>query len=166
MQTPYRKPGKFSHIKPDPEITQAKFDELASKLDRLKNKTRFKAMEEVRIQAENGDFSENASYQIAKGRLRSINQRILDLENQLKVAVIIKTVKNPSTVAIGTTITISHNNKTKTYQILGSSETDPSRGVISYKSPLGQALMSHRVGDTVELLVNNQVKIYKILVIE
>jgi hypothetical protein len=102
MQTPYRKPGKFSHIKPDPEITQAKFDELASKLDRLKNKTRFKAMEEVRIQAENGDFSENASYQIAKGRLRSINQRILDLENQLKVAVIIKTVKNPSTVAIGT----------------------------------------------------------------
>jgi transcription elongation factor GreA len=156
MQTPYRKPSKFSYIKPDPQLTQAKFDELKNKLDRLQNKTRFKAMEEVRLHAENGDFSENASYQIAKGRLRNINQRILDLENQLKVAVIIKPNQNQDSVQIGSKVTVSYSGKERTYEILGSSETDPVRGIISYTSPLGAALMKHRVGDQVTVALTNR----------
>lgn len=166
MQTPYRKPSKFSYIKPDPQLTQAKFDELKNKLDRLKTKTRFKAMAEVRLHAENGDFSENASYQIAKGRLRSINQRILDLENQLKIAVIIKPSKNNNSVQIGSKVTVSYADKQRTYEILGSSETDPVRGIISYSSPLGQALMKHRVGDEVRINLASKEVIYKILKIE
>lgn len=166
MQTPYRKPSKFSYIKPDPQITEAKFNELKTKLDKLKNKTRFKAMEEVRIHAENGDFSENAAYQIAKGRLRGINQKILDLENHLKVAIIIKPNKNKDTVQLGSRVTVTYDNKQRTYEILGSAETDPVRGIISHNSPIGAALLRHHVGDEVKINLASKDVTYKILKIE
>ena len=166
MQTPYRKPSKFSYINPDPQITEAKFNELKTKRDKLKNKTRFKAMEEVRIHAENGDFSENAAYQIAKGRLRGINQKILDLENHLKVAIIIKPNKNKDTVSLGSRVTVTYDNKQRTYEILGSAETDPVRGIISHNSPIGAALMRRRVGDEVRINLASKEVVYKILKIE
>ena len=166
MQTPYRKPSKFSYIKPDPQITEAKFNELKRKLDKLQNHTRFKVMEEVRINAENGDFSENAAYQIAKGKLRGINQKILDLTNHLKIATIIKPNKDSDAVEIGHRVTISYDGKERTYEILGSSETDPIRGIISHNSPIGSALLGHKVGDTVKVKLANKTAEYKILKIE
>lgn len=166
MQTPYRKPSKFSYIKPDPQITEAKFNELKRKLDKLQNHTRFKVMEEVRINAENGDFSENAAYQIAKGKLRGINQKILDLANHLKIATIIKPNKNSNLVEIGHQVTVSYDDKERTYEILGSSETDPVRGIISHNSPIGSALLGHKVGDTVKVKLANKTVEYKILKIE
>lgn len=166
MQTPYRKPSKFSYIKPDPQITEAKFNELKRKLDKLQNHTRFKVMEEVRINAENGDFSENAAYQIAKGKLRGINQKILDLTNHLKIATIIKPNKDNDAVAIGHHVTISYEGKTRTYEILGSSETDPVRGIISHNSPIGSALLGHKVGDIVRVKLANKTVAYKIINIE
>jgi len=166
MQTPYRKPSKFSYIKPDPMITEAKFNELTKKLERLKNFTRFKAMEEVRIHAENGDFSENAAYQIAKGKLRGINQKILDLQNHLKVAQIIKPGKNSDTVRIGHKVTVSYDGKQRTYEILGSSEADPVRGIISHSSPIGSALLNRHVGETVKIPLASREVVYKILKIE
>ena len=166
MQTPYRKPSKFSYIKPDPQITEAKFNELKKKLDKLQNHTRFKVMEEVRINAENGDFSENAAYQIAKGKLRGINQKILDLTNHLKIATIIKPNKNIDAVAIGHHVTISYEGKERSYEILGSSETDPVRGIISHNSPIGSALLGHKVGNTVKVKLANKIVEYRILKIE
>jgi len=166
MQTPYRKPSKFSYIKPDPQITEAKFNELKRKLDKLQNHTRFKVMEEVRINAENGDFSENAAYQIAKGKLRGINQKILDLANHLKIATIIKPNKDSDSVEIGHQVTVSYDGKERTYEILGSSETDPVRGIISHNSPIGSALLGHKVGDTVKVKLANKTVEYRILKIK
>ncbi|MEK9132853.1 MAG: GreA/GreB family elongation factor [Patescibacteria group bacterium] len=166
MRVPYRKPGKYSQIKSDPILTEGKFTELKNKLNRLKNLSQPRAIEEVKRLAELGDFSENVEYQIAKGRLRGINDSILKIENQLKHAVIITPQKQIETVQIGHKVTVQSDNKARTYQILGSSETNPHKGIISYNSPIGAALIGRKVGDVVKTKVDHNEVAYKIIRIE
>ena len=163
MQTPYRKYDKIPRQKSDPHITEAKFLELKKKLDKLKNDQRPREAEEVKRLAAMGDFSENVGYQIAKGRLRGINQRILDIENLLKSAEIIYQDKDSKSAQIGNFVTLERNGKEKIYQILGSEETDPGAGVISRNSPLGSALIGKAVGDLIEINLNDKIISYKII---
>jgi transcription elongation factor GreA len=166
MQIPIRKPGKYTHLKPDPNLTQEKFAELKSKLERLlSNRPRLAA--EVKRLAEMGDLSDNAAYSIAKGRLRGLNQRIIELEEHLKRAIIIKPPQDTGTIRLGHRVTIETGGKERTYQILGSSETDPEHGAISNSSPLGSALMGKRVGDIVRIRPTPAKEIsYRIIKIE
>jgi len=83
MRVPIRKPDKYLPVRPDPKMTRAKFDKLEADLERMK-KIRPHLAAEVKRLAAMGDFSENAAYQIAKGSLRGLNQRMLDVENQLR----------------------------------------------------------------------------------
>ncbi|HCC49708.1 MAG: hypothetical protein A2445_01550 [Candidatus Jacksonbacteria bacterium RIFOXYC2_FULL_44_29] len=151
MRTPNRKPGKFAFIKLDPHLTPAKFNELKVHLDHLKKVTLPRAVQEAKSLAEMGDFSENFGYSIAKGNLRRINARILALEEQLNHAVIIKPNKQ-KIVGLGSKITVSINGERQTFQILGSSETNPDQGIISHNSPLGSALMGRSEGESVKIL--------------
>lgn len=162
MQVPIRKAGKYTYLKTDPCITQEKFDELTKKLNRLININRPREAEEVKRLALMGDFSENAGYQLAKGRLRGINQRILDIENLLKNAEIIRHNKDNDLVQIGNLVTLVRDGKEKNYQILGSEETNPTAGIISHNSPLGSALIGKRVGEEIEVNLNDRVVKYKI----
>lgn len=148
MRVPIRKPDKYTHLKPDPRLTVAKFAALEAKLRELK-KVRPRAADEVKNLSEGGDFSENAGYAMAKGRLRGINQSILELEDQLKHAEIIAPPTDVSTIQLGHRVTIEISGQQQTYRILGSSETNPSQGIISRHSPIGSALIGHRVGDRV-----------------
>lgn len=169
MQIPKRKPGKYTNERPDPNLTEAEFNKLKNKLAELKLNMPA-ASDEVRRLAEMGDFSENAAYQMAKGRLRGINQKILELEDQLKYAVIIKPTKGAKTVQLGHKVTIEATSrhsllntkgwrdvptavgtKEKTYLILGSEETDPLKGIISHNSPIGAALMGRKLGETIKI---------------
>lgn len=149
MQTPKRKPGKYAGLKPDPNITEEKYNELRAKLARLK-KIHPTAAAEVKRLAEMGDFSENAAYQIAKGRLRGINQRMIDIEDHLKRAAIIKP-QSTKTIGLGNKVTVEVNGKQKIYLILGSSETDPTKGIISHNSPLGSALIGRQIGNKIKI---------------
>lgn len=166
MQIPYRKPGKFSLIKQDPILTPDKLTELKNKLHKLKEYSRPAAAAEVSRLAELGDFSENAEYQLAKGRLRGINNSILKLEHQINQAVVVEPSADTDTVQIGHTVTIESGEKQKTYQILGSSETDPQRGIISHLSPIGSALLGHHVDDTIKIALAEKEAVYRILKIE
>ncbi len=163
MRISYRKPGKYSVLSPDPLLTKEKFDELTRKLNALKHTTQPRAAEEVRRLGEMGDFSENAEYQIAKGRLRGINNRILMLEHQLSHADIIKSEKQIDTVSIGHIVTLACGDTIQIYQILGSSETNPQKGIISHTSPIGIALIGRKVGDTVTVSLPKKKIIYTIL---
>lgn len=149
MQLPYRKPTKFSVMQLDPIMSQEKFDELSRKLAKLKA-DRPKAAADVSRLAELGDFSENVEYQLAKGRLRKINENILIIETHLNQADIIK--KNTTgRVAVGSIVTVEIGGQEKTYEILGSSETNPAKGIISHTSPIGAALIGHTVDEAVEI---------------
>lgn len=164
MQVPYRKPGKFSNIPLDPIITKHKYNELKDKLEKLKYTTRPHAAKEVARLAELGDFSENAEYQLAKGKLRSINNIINKLETHLNIAVIVPDPDEENdTVQIGSFVTVESSGVQKKYQILGSSETNPVTGVISYSSPVGSALIGHHTGDEVKIKIGLKEIIYKII---
>lgn len=145
MRIPTRKPGKYTDQTRDPHMTQAKFDELKSQLARML-KARPAQTVEVKHLAEMGDFSENAAYQIAKGRLRGLNQRIMEIEDHLKYAKII-TPEKGGIIQLGSTVTIEQAGKQQTFTILGPTETNPAKGIISHKSPLGAVLIGKCVGD-------------------
>ena len=163
MRVPIRKSEKYTYLKTDPCITQAKFDELTKKLDRLIKVNRPRESAEVQRLAMMGDFSENVGYQVAKGRLRGINQRILDITDLLKKAEIIRPDKNDNSVQIGNWVTLEQSGREKTYQILGSEETNPTAGIISHNSPLGAALLGKRVGDAFEIKLADRLVTYKII---
>lgn len=165
MRIPYRKPGKFSQVQADLLMTEAKFAKLQNQLAHLK-KIQPTAAREVSRLAEMGDFSENAEYQLAKGRLRGILQNILRLEKQLDHAVLIAPEKTTGIVALGHHVTIENTKEKRTYQILGSAETAPAQGIISHLSPIGVALMGKKVGEKIKIkLVNTDVE-YTIIQIE
>ncbi len=165
MRTLDRKPTKLSQAVSDPMMTQDKFDELQNKLARLKT-SQPKAASEVSRLAELGDFSENTEYQMAKWKLRGINYGILRLEAELDRAIIIPTKRDNNTVQIGHSVTVRNGEKTFVYQILGSSESDPKNGIISYTSPIGLVLMEKKVGDIAELKLASKIVKYEILKIE
>lgn len=165
MQTPKRKPGKYTSLPLDPLMTRVQFDKLQNKLKKLKQ-IQPEAAREVSRLAELGDFSENVEYQLAKGRLRGINQNILNIEKQLNTADLIQAPRQNAIIEVGHTVTLEVNGKQKTYQILGSSETNPNAGIISHSSPLGATLIGKKVGEVMKLKANGREVEYAIRGIE
>lgn len=166
MRTLDRKKNKFARQKTDFHITQNKYERLKAELERLEKIDRPPAIKEVKRLALMGDFSENAAYQIAKGKLRSINRRILKVRDFLSHAEIIKPPPAGDVVVLGSRVTLDTGTKKRTYQILGSAETNPNKGVISHNSPLGKALLGKKTGQIVEIKLPQKTATYKIIRIE
>jgi len=164
MQVPIRKPGKYTFDKPDLNVTEAKYRELCDKLAKLKA-AQPGAIAELRRTAEMGDLSENAAYSIAKGRVRSIDEKIRQLDDQINRAKII-TANISGRVSLGSTVTVEVNGKKYDFLILGSQETDPTKGIISHASPIGSALMGRRAGETAKVKIKDREIEYKIIEIK
>lgn len=162
MQVPKRKSEQTIKYHHDPYLSLSKIKELKIKLERILL-SRPKLSQEVKLLALDGDFSENAPYQLAKSRLRGLNRRILSIKKQLETAVIITKPKNNYKIGIGGTVEIQYKNIIKRYTILGSNETNPLEGIISYQSPLGAKLLNKQVGDSVDLKQSGEEKIYTII---
>ena len=166
MQIPKRRSEQDNQSAKDYHITAAKAAEYKKEVERLSKVVRPRLSNEVAEHAKLGDFSENAAYQIAKGKLRGTNHRIMVLEDILNNAIIIPECVPGSCVQIGSKVTVEFNGQQKTFQILGSQETDPSRGIISHSSPIGSALIGHKGNDEVKVKVNEHEIIYTILEIK
>ena len=154
MRVPIRKGGQY------------KLTELKNQLKKLKEIIQPELAKEVKRLALMGDFSENAAYQIAKGRLRGTNEKIDKIAKQIAEASIINPSKTIDKIEIGHLVTIVSSEQTKKYRLLGSSETNPAQGAISYQSPLGSALLNKKVGEIAQVKINGQVTEYKIIAIE
>jgi len=163
MQIPKRRSEQNNQTPSDYHISAQKAAEMKKELERLIKIARPRLAEEVAELAKLGDFSENAAYQIAKGKLRGINHRILVLEDILNNAIIIPECEPGSCVQIGSRVTAEVNGQQKIFQILGSQETAPNRDIISHLSPIGSALLGHKVNDEVEIEINDRKVIYKII---
>ncbi len=148
MRQPIRKGGKYTFKEMDYHLTPTRYQELKKRLDYFVKVKRPKEAAEVQRLALMGDFSENAGYQLAKGRLRGLNQRIIDLEKLLSRVQIIAP-KNNTQVDIGHRVTITNGVEEKSFLILGATETDPTAGVISHQSPLGISLLGKKIGDKI-----------------
>ena len=104
--------------------------------------------------ASNGDRSENADYHYAKRKLRQYDGRIRFLTKRLEDATIVDPIEQQSIakgrVLFGCTVTVENETgDSKTYSIIGPDELDPSRGFISWVSPIGRALLGSLVGDVI-----------------
>lgn len=164
MRLPTRKKElEKRYDEPDFAITEAKAQAMKRELQRLISSARPEAVLEVQRTGEMGDFSENAGYQIAKATLRRINAKITVLEDRLARAVIIPGSRTTGFVALGSRVTVMHEKQEQTFHIVGAQEANPSAGRISHRSPLGQALLGKKVGDSVPLTLPHGTVTYTVL---
>lgn len=167
MQIPKRKSeeDKRNLAAPfDNYVTQARLEAWEQELIRLKTLDHRPAAEEVARTQAMGDLRENAAYQDAKWRLRKINSRILSLTEMIKNAIVIETGTNSDgSIKVGSKVILEQNGQQSTFSILGTSESNPLQGRISYSSPLGSALLNKRTGDTVTINTQSSEINYKIL---
>src|SRR3989339_850402 len=90
-------------------------------------------------------------------------KRKLGKYSHLKSAIVIAPQKNNTKVQIGSTVEVETGKKQKTFTILGSSETNPLKGIISYNSPIGSALLNKMAGDIVRIELKERQIEYKII---
>ena len=118
----------------------------------MKGAGRAEIAKRLRSAIQMGDLSENADYHKAKEDQAFLEGRIQELEYLLRNAIIVEESDRPKdVVAVGVRVTVQEGDfGAETYQLVGAKEADPRNRKISNESPIGQALMDHRVGDTVE----------------
>jgi transcription elongation factor GreA len=128
-------------------LTKEKYNELTAELTDLKKNRRKEIAENLEYAKSLGDLSENAEYQEAREMQASIEERIIKLETVLKSAIIVSNHRT-DTVGVGSLVTVKKGGETKKYKIVGSEEADTALGKISNRSPLGEALMGKKKGET------------------
>jgi transcription elongation factor GreB len=132
-------------------ITLAGARRLQEELGRLRSKERPKVVQEVSDAAAQGDRSENAEYIYGKRRLREIDRRMQFLTRRLEKAVVVEPRTDGTTkVFFGAIIDVEDEDCAKaTYHIVGEDEIDLGAGHISWRSPIGRAVLGKKEGDTV-----------------
>lgn len=135
-------------------ITKKGFDALRAELERLRKVDRPQNIQDIADAREHGDLRENAEYTAAKERQQFLDARISEIERKLGEAQVIEGGSGTSdTVVFGTTVRLTdvESEDAKTYTLVGQEEADVKNGSISVQSPLGRALIGHRVGDVVQV---------------
>ena len=131
-------------------MTERGFTKLQTQLDLLRNVELPELAEELRDAWVGGDTLDNTEYINLREEFVFIEYRIRELTDILNNAKLIEQGEPDGKVHIGNTVVLQVNgDMPETYTIVGPAETDPSSGYISYKSPLGAALLDHSVGDNV-----------------
>jgi len=146
-------------------LTQAKYEELLKKLQKMKKHDRREIAKEIGIARDKGDLKENAEYHAAKEKQGHIEKEIAMLENKLSRVEIMDNISvNKSAICIGARVYIE-NIKTKdklTYKLVGAEDADFAEGKLSITSPVGKALLGHKKRDIVKIQVPAGLLEYKI----
>src|SRR5512140_1125680 len=132
---------------PEPTyLTAEGAEKLKQELEELKGPRRTELSQRLRSAIQMGDLSENADYHKAKEDQGFLEGRIQELEYKLRNVVIIEANGGVNEVGIGNRVTIQEGSEPEeTYHVVGAQEADPRNGRISNESPIGRALMGHKV---------------------
>lgn len=135
------------------QMTQEGYDKLVEELEHYKKVKRPEVIEKIKIARSFGDLSENSEYDAAKDEQGFIEQRILEMEQMIRYAVIIELDGKSSTIRLGNKVTYQElpDGLTETYKIVGSAEVNPFEFKISNESPVAQALLGKEVGDVAKV---------------
>ena len=95
-----------------------------------------------------GDLSENQEYTDARAEQKTVENRILEIQETLKNAVLIQAPQKTDKVSIGSTVEITMAGKKFTYTVVGPVEANPLEGKISHESPIGKELLGRKVGES------------------
>lgn len=147
-------------------LTKEGYEELKEKLAVLKS-GRSDIAEKLKVARSFGDLSENSEYDEAKSEQAKLEAEINDIEAMLQRATIMDEENvNSEVVHLGSVVTIKGTAKgsaEKTFTITGFAQADSTKGKISDESPVGKALLGHKVGDKVSVEAPRGVMTYKIV---
>lgn len=136
-------------------MTKTGFDKLLGELDNLKKIELPAIIERVAEARSHGDLKENAEYHAAREKQGQIQDKIHYLETQITNAQIIETEGNSDEIRFGSKVVcceIDDEDEKEEYVIVGADEANPSNGMISVTSPMGQAFLGKKAGDIVEII--------------
>ncbi len=138
------------------KLTKEDIIKIQEEINYRKGALRAELLTNLREARAQGDLSENFEYTMAKRLNNQNNSRVRYLENMIRTAQVIEDRSAADEVGLGKAVTIyiPEDDEEETYKIVTSIRGDSMQGRISDQSPLGRALMGHRVGDTVTIVVN------------
>jgi len=147
-------------------LTPEGAEKLRAELKELTGPRREELSQRLRSAIQMGDLSENADYHKAKEDQAFLEGRIQEIEMVLRNAIIVEKTKS-DVVIVGSRVTVQEESfDPETYYVVGAKEADPRNGKISNESPIGSALMDHKVGDVVEAETPSGKLKFKVLKIE
>ena len=147
-------------------LTKEGYESLQARLNYLKTEKRNEVAKKLQAAREMGDLSENAEYDSAKDEQTVIETEIAEIEHKLRTSRIIEENEiDTSKVSIGCTVKILdlEFNEEMAYKIVGSSESDPKRNLISNESPVGAGLLGKGEGDVVDVRTPSGILKFKIV---
>ncbi len=153
----------MSHTIP---LTRESYETLQEELKRLIREERPKVIQDIAEARSHGDLSENAEYDAAKNRQGFIEGRILELQGKLARAHVVDlSGLKPDKVVFGSTVTLydTATEEEVTYKIVGEDEADIKLGKISCSSPVGKALIGHKLDASVTVKVPSGTKEYEVI---
>ena len=139
------------------KLTRQDAEKIQAESDHRKLVLRPQILDAVREARAQGDLSENFEYYAAKRENGINNSRIRYLEQMLKNSVIVEDHSSSDEVGLNKSVTvyIEEDDECETYKIVTSIRGDSMKNLISIESPLGKALLHHKVGDTVTISVSD-----------
>ncbi len=135
-------------------MTKEGYAKLKAELDHIIKVERPKNIRDIEEARAHGDLSENAEYHAAKERQGHLDAKKRELEHKLAHAQIIDVSKlSNEKVVFGSTVVLAdtESGDIRKYTLVGQEEADLKKGRISVQSPVGKALISHKVGDVVTI---------------
>lgn len=136
-------------------LTKEGFEKLQDELDHLRTTKRQEVAARLHEAMEGGELIENAEYEAAKNEQAFVEGRIQELELLLATAQIIEEngkAKKADAIQVGSKVTIKEGNyDPETFTIVGAAEANPREGKISNESPIGKAIIGHKVGEVVKV---------------
>lgn len=144
------------------ELTENDVRKIKEEIEHRKLVVRKEAIEAVKEARAQGDLSENFEYHAAKKDKNKNESRIRYLERILKTAKMVSDDSKEDEVGIDNTVEIyfEDDDEVETYKIVTTMRGDSLKGRISTESPIGKAVLGHKVGDRVKVVVNENVNYY------
>ena len=147
------------------ELTQKDVEKIEKEIEYRKLVVRKDAIEAVKEARAQGDLSENFEYYAAKRDKNQNESRIRYLERMLKNAKVISEDSREDEVGLNNTVQVyfEEDDVTETYKVVTSIRGNSLKGLISIESPLGKALLGHKVNDRVRIKVDDDYSYYVII---
>jgi len=150
-------------------ITPEGLEKLKAELEELQNVRRREVAERIKEAREFGDIAENSEYDDAKNEQAMLEQRIAQMEERVRRAIVVdKDQLDTGVVSVGVKVHVKDQKTgdSRKFQLVGSAEANPSEEKLSHESPIGKALMGRKRGEIVTVEVprggNRKLKITKI----
>ena len=144
------------------ELTEVDIKKMQEEIDHRVRVLRPQLIEEVQTARAFGDLSENFEYKCAKQAKNRNESRIRYLERMIRTAKVIEVKGQEDTVSLFDKVTIFNEmvKKEMTVQIVTTLRQDALKGLISKESPVGKALMGHKVGERVQVEIDQTRKYF------